>query len=537
MVLAVILFSCSESVTEKLDKKNLINSHIQLANSSLSGDKLIDVVNHLNMAHSLCREVDDYNFIYKSYLQIGTTYEKLGTYDLSESYYFEMLDLVTKYNDSTLIMDANNMLGCLYYKQFKYEKSEPYLIEALSLARDLNNRKMIAGAISNLGMIDVVNEKYQLAISKFNEALEINKQLGNNSWEAINYHNLGAAHKKVNNMPRAEYYFLEGYRLDSIENDHYAMCSDLISISSFYIDMKQYKKGMGKLEMSVEMCKKHGYFNLLLRAYSQLSSYYEDIDDYKNAYRYQVLANKQKSDLEVQKENAQYHSIKIRDMFHEIKYEKEKQKTRNLFTTIIVALISLVVVLSLILMYLKQKNQLRLTDLQNIQIKHELAIERENSLQNQLEKKKLEDSLEKERIEIITKELHISEKNQLLEQLAESLEKLKEFTREEGYLKLQTTLNDINHEKKSNIWGEFELRFQDLHSDFYMILNDKYPDLTANERKLCAFLRLNLSTKDISAITHQSPKTINVARTRLRKKLGLTNTDSNIHEFLVKLNA
>jgi DNA-binding CsgD family transcriptional regulator len=62
-----------------------------------------------------------------------------------------------------------------------------------------------------------------------------------------------------------------------------------------------------------------------------------------------------------------------------------------------------------------------------------------------------------------------------------------------------------------------------------------YPDLTPNEKKICAFLRLNMSTKDIAAITHQSVHSLNVARTRLRKKLGIDGTDENLVNFLNRL--
>ncbi|MCD4747537.1 MAG: hypothetical protein K8R58_14675, partial [Bacteroidales bacterium] len=65
--------------------------------------------------------------------------------------------------------------------------------------------------------------------------------------------------------------------------------------------------------------------------------------------------------------------------------------------------------------------------------------------------------------------------------------------------------------------------------------NNKFPDLTANEKKLCAFLRLNMTTKDISAITHQTSNSIEVARTRLRKKLNLSNKDINLVTFISQI--
>ena len=62
-------------------------------------------------------------------------------------------------------------------------------------------------------------------------------------------------------------------------------------------------------------------------------------------------------------------------------------------------------------------------------------------------------------------------------------------------------------------------------------LLEKYPDLTANELRLCAFLKLNMNTKEISAVTYQSTNSIDTARSRLRQKLGIKK-DDNLIAFL-----
>jgi DNA-binding CsgD family transcriptional regulator len=63
----------------------------------------------------------------------------------------------------------------------------------------------------------------------------------------------------------------------------------------------------------------------------------------------------------------------------------------------------------------------------------------------------------------------------------------------------------------------------------------KYPDLTQSELKLCAFLRLNMSTKEISELTGQRILTIDHARYRLRKKLGISNSEINLVTFLSQI--
>ena len=80
-------------------------------------------------------------------------------------------------------------------------------------------------------------------------------------------------------------------------------------------------------------------------------------------------------------------------------------------------------------------------------------------------------------------------------------------------------------------WAEVEKTL--LSNDtFFENLVKEYPNLTKNERKLCTFIHMNLSTKEIAQITHQSTGSINVARSRLRQKFGLTDSDTSLIVFL-----
>ena len=86
--------------------------------------------------------------------------------------------------------------------------------------------------------------------------------------------------------------------------------------------------------------------------------------------------------------------------------------------------------------------------------------------------------------------------------------------------------------QQGKIWEEFEVRFAKTHGDFYDRLVKAFPDITLNERRLCAFLKLDMTTKEISTITGQSIRAIEIARTRLRKKFSLNQSDISLFEFL-----
>ena len=83
-------------------------------------------------------------------------------------------------------------------------------------------------------------------------------------------------------------------------------------------------------------------------------------------------------------------------------------------------------------------------------------------------------------------------------------------------------------------WAEVEKTLANSNDAFFENLLKEYSNLTKNERKLCTLIHMNLSTKEISNMTHQSVGSINVARSRLRQKFGLTDSETSLIAFLDK---
>lgn len=101
--------------------------------------------------------------------------------------------------------------------------------------------------------------------------------------------------------------------------------------------------------------------------------------------------------------------------------------------------------------------------------------------------------------------------------------------------KISGICTELINARDNEQWKSMSTLVPEFNSSFFKNLLKEYPDLTVNERRLCALLNLNLSTKEISEITRQSPHSINVARSRLRTKLGI-GTSTSLQEFLSKFN-
>lgn len=83
-----------------------------------------------------------------------------------------------------------------------------------------------------------------------------------------------------------------------------------------------------------------------------------------------------------------------------------------------------------------------------------------------------------------------------------------------------------------DVLTDFDKYFLYIHPDFYNNLHKMYPELTQNELRLCAMVRLNMSTKDIAEINNIEPNSARIAKNRLRKTLGISNTEESLFTFL-----
>lgn len=152
-----------------------------------------------------------------------------------------------------------------------------------------------------------------------------------------------------------------------------------------------------------------------------------------------------------------------------------------------------------------------------------------------LEKENLENRLQFKNKELASNVMNLLRFNELAISITEKLMQAKVDFKQSNQSIIQEIINELRTSTNLEAWKEFEIRFKQVHEKFYDKLSTQFPDLTPNETRLCAFLRLNMTSKEISAITFQSVKSIEVARTRLRKKLDLVNKDTNLVTFLMSI--
>jgi tetratricopeptide (TPR) repeat protein len=143
----------------------------------------------------------------------------------------------------------------------------------------------------------------------------------------------------------------------------------------------------------------------------------------------------------------------------------------------------------------------------------------------------LEAKLNHQQKELMTQTIRLQQQGELIERTKSELRGLE--LNDQNRTRVRTLLSELKSTQQSSNWSEFERHFNDVHLDFYKKLMTDYPQLTVNERRLCGFISLNLSNKEISEITRKSVRSIEVAKYRLGQKLEVPK-EGSIKEILAK---
>ncbi|WP_316842103.1 triple tyrosine motif-containing protein [Pedobacter gandavensis] len=153
-----------------------------------------------------------------------------------------------------------------------------------------------------------------------------------------------------------------------------------------------------------------------------------------------------------------------------------------------------------------------------------------------LQTEKLQVELAGKNRELANSAMSLVYKNELLQKLSQEIAKLKDGNgkplSEDQLRKIQKVIDEGMNDERD--WHLFESSFNEAHESFFKKLKANHPDLVPNDLKLCAYLHMNMSSKEMASLLNISLRGVEIRRYRLRKKLEIPH-DKNLVEFLMEL--
>jgi len=521
-----------------------------------SGKNNDSSLRYFNQALKLSKAREDNFHLDQLYTGLSELFYTNRNYRLALDYYFRLLreidrkvmvsgdsiqqagNYATLYSQIGLCyFNLNNTSNALRYFHKSLQKVEQHKPQA---AKNAYLERKIAMLV-NIGSVYLENKKFDEGRTWYERALTINRLLNNQGYYSALYNNLGIISIEQKQYTKAIDYYTKALGIRTVLKDTAGMAQVLNNLGKYYYVVKGYGKAEEVLRRSLALTKGSCNMRSEMFASQFLALALEGSGRYKEA-------------LEMHKQFKEYYDSIINNEAGadaarlEIQYQYEKQrseleleqqlvvagKERRAMIYLIIAGIMLFLFIIATLLIRNQRIRMRQAELSRKSLELEsinLGLEKHNL---ELKNDNLEMELSFKKKELATQVMYLLQKNELIANTIKDIQALKEVPEQDHATALHRIIRDMKSNLDKGAWKEFELRFQQVNQEFYEKLNNLYPDLTPNEVKLCAFMRLNMTTKDISAITYQTNKSIQVARTRLRRKLGIEH-DENLVSWLLQL--
>jgi len=411
------------------------------------------------------------------YNNLSLLYKNLNYYEKAE-YYIEKAISIT--NESEVQLNTLNSLASIKMRLNKLDESDKIYKKVLEKSKIDNNQRMFGQVYTNLGNVSRRKKEFDKALEFYHKSDSICDSLGIEIGKHINQINRSEVFLDMEKFKEAKQAILLAQKQ-----------SEKFDIPSINVEL--YKLLSQILAKNNQTALSDKYFRMYIEQKEKLSG-----DQTKSSITEWELAKERENNLAV---NSQ------------INLKVERQKNQLYF----ISLLLVIVLVSGIAFYLFQKKKM---------------VERQATLEK--EKQKISFELELKSKTLLTESLrHLtisSTKESIFTEIKELINELPK-THQSKFTKL---LLELKSETNTAFLDEFETRFTGVYEEFFEKLNKISPEISPTELKICALMKLNLSTKEIAMLTNRTVGTIDNTRSSIRKKLNL-DENSNLQQFLMEI--
>ena len=501
-------------------------------------------------ANKIWEEINDDFGSFRANKELGKVEQLTGNFNSAIEYYDKAIETTLKMKRGVNLSEVKREKATVYMDKGSYKLALEEMLEILKILDTLKGDNEIkkADILVGIGRIEYLRENYDSALTPLKEGLAIFKKKESAIWQAITLTELGNTYLDLGEIDRSIESFSESLEIcESIDRKPFiAICYS--SLGRCYFKKKEYDKAFKYFNQSLVTSRASA--NNLLITYSDLGqvemarnnttkaiiNYNKAIKiadsigslkDLRDVYGLRALAYQKTGNLEKTVEDQKKYQQFNDSVFNNTKsqqieelrtiYETEKKEQQIALQDKEITVL---------------EQQAEISTLQKLLLGGLLVLSligfygiRQKLKRNKLEKEKVDAELAFKRKELTTHALHLAKKNEVLEGLKQKAQELKKTEAStKGYQQLIRTINfDLQDD---NNWENFSRYFEEVHKDFNRNVKSKYPEVTSNELRLLALLKMNLSSKEIASILNISSEGIKKARYRLRKKLDITTEDS-----------
>ena len=463
-----------------------------------------------------------------AYQDLGELFYYQAAYSQAVKYFHKANEIFSKNDDKTNLARNLNKIGAAYYYGKQYGIARSKFQDAQDIYKKLGNKNGIA---TSYGLIGQTHEKigqYQTSMKFQRLALAQYKNSKDQTGLAKIYENLGSIYEDTLPMDSALKYYSLALNLNKANHNETAQLEIINNIGDVYRKTGRYKAALNYTRTARDKALKLNDQYQLSASYRDLSKTYDLMQQYDSAYHYSELARNIFLQIFTEDNNKQLallqtlFEIQQKDDAIE-RFENDRQANHYIIMATVLIIILLIALAASVI------------SRQRLKIRNEQKLNEQNQSLYETQKSAINAELELKSKELTSNTLHVIQSNQFLDELrAEMLQMVKDDKRDQKK-QLQQIVNKINQNiSHDNHWKEFSNMFEQIHQTFFDNLKKYCDDLTANDLRLVALIKMNLSSKDMALLFGISQDSLRVARYRLRKKLNIEQGE-NLSSFIQTL--
>lgn len=515
----------SQSTKELIDNLNSINNHQKKAELSskialrLQKTDWDRAIKYIELAETEAKNSQELEITLANiYVTAGKMYSSKEVLDIALQYYLKAYDIYKNKGNLEEVSKVENNLAIIYAQGKNKEKALKYFLNVYRYQQSKNDPTKLVKILNNIGTT-YLNKNIDSSLYYYQKAHLINKTINDDVLKTYICTNLARAYALKKENKNADYYYDKAFSFAKDPVNPLIQAFVYESFSEYKLKEKNYDAVITNAKKALELSKENEYSSSVLNLNKILYQVYISKQDYKNAVYYFQKYNAINDSIHIEEKAVNLEKIKLEQDYKVRTQIKTLTEQKKLFKYFVVGLILIVGILILIILLIKYRNR---------------------NIKNQLEKEKLKtkmqslnENLEAKKKVLIGKAMAEIHRTDNINEILTDLKKIKLKTiNKEMQQAIDIVLKRLEKNLNTDIWKEFEISFEQVHKSFFDKLTIDFPSLTPKDRRLCALLYLDLTTKEISQITGQSFKAIENARTRLRKKFDLTNEKVNLSTYL-----
>lgn len=533
-------FNCAYKANEIATQTN--NIERQAASNIIMGDIFnnngspLNAIPYYEKALEGMDALNNYEEMSKMYINLSNIYNN-NNLDITKAFTLmhNAVDYANKSNSQYAFINATMSLAELYYTNNDYSSALATYNKVLKTNPSDDNYRFIAKVFTKKAEILIRQKEYEKAVPMIDSSIILCTYNSDINLMVKNYGFMAEIYDSLNILDKTDNYYQKTIKM-AYDNKEYEDCGKyMYNYGLHEIRLNNIDKAIDILKILCDSTETFRWFDICYLSCYQLSKCYAEINDYEMAYKlfnkYDIIydsANKVRQKQMIDKINTGHllklniEELKSKEM--DFANKRDNNKTRITSITIICVL-SIMLVTFIILysrhriLFYKNKEALSAQQLRIDKMENELMTMNFKSNKEILVNLTLHFKFYIDYVETLKKDLKVIVDSPESEQK----NKIKSF-----YANIQNNTLLLN-----GIQG-LNGRINDIYKDFLSRLEQQYPDLTKTEKRLCTMLFINMSSKEIAAITNTTIRSVETSRYRLRKKFNLLRDDDMV-EFLKKI--